>query len=284
MNNAFASYHAAVATVFFASALVFTMASMNPACVGMAFVGSLACSVVLRGWHATAGTLRWLLPLWLVVACINSLYSSSQAGTVMSLGPLTFGLESLCYGTTAGAMISAVVLWFACAGECITGDSAVGIVAAAMPTVALMISQVLRLVPQMLRRGRDVLDVQESCRAGTESRTEGLCNRARVVSVLVGWSMEDGAIRAQSMRARGFGRPGVRTRYRRRRFRASDFAMAVAIGLVGLAACVAAGFVGSQFQYYPAIDAQGSWWACIPGLVLVVIPLLLALKGRLVWR
>lgn len=284
MDNAFAPYHTAVATVFFASALVFTMASMNPACVGLAFIGALACSIVLRGRHATAGTLRWLLPLWLVVACINGFYSSSQAGTVVSLGPLTFGLESLCYGTTAGAMISAVVLWFACAGECITGDSAVGIIASAMPTVALMISQVLRLVPQVLRRGRDILDVQESCRVGDGSRGEALRDRARVVSVLVGWSMEDGAIRAQSMRARGFGRAGSRTRYRRRRFRASDLATTVVIGVIGLAACAAAGSVGSQFQFYPAVDAQGSLWACVPGMVLVAIPLLLTLKGRLAWR
>lgn len=284
MENAFAPYHAAVPVVFFTSALVFTMVSMNPACVGMALVGALACSLAVRGRRATAGTLCWLVPLWLVIAVINGLYSSSQAGTTMVLGPFTFGLESLCYGTTAGAMISAVVLWFAAAGACISGDAAIGVVAAAMPTVALMVSQILRLVPQMLRRGGDVLAVQDACRVGAGSRMESLRDRARVVSVLVGWSMEDGAIRAQSMRARGFGGPGVRTRYRRRRLRAADVAMALAIGAVGLAACIVAGFVGSQFQFYPAVDAQGSWWACAPGAVLVAIPLFLYIRGRVAWR
>ena len=91
MDNSFTQYHAAVAIVFFACALVFTMASMNPACVGLAFVGSLVCSIMVRGWSATVGTLRWMVPLWLVIAAINSLYSSSQAGTVASFGPLTFG-------------------------------------------------------------------------------------------------------------------------------------------------------------------------------------------------
>lgn len=284
MDNAFSPYHSGVAVVFFAFALVFTMASMNPACVGLAFMGSVVCSLTVRGGQATARTLGWVLPLWLVIAAINSMYSSSQAGTVAALGPLTFGLESLCYGTTAGAMIAAMVLWFATAGECVSSDSAQSIVAAAMPTIALMISQVLRLVPQMIRRGRDVLDVQDACRIGNGSRGEGLRNRARVVSVLVGWSMEDGAIRAQSMRARGFGGPTARTRYHHRRFRASDLALVVVIGAIGITACAAAGTVGAQFQFYPAVDPQGSWGACLPGIALMLIPPLLEIRSRLLWR
>ena len=284
MDNAFSPYHTAVAAIFFASALVFTMVSMNPACVGLAFAGALACSLVMRGRAATGATLGWLVPLWLVIACINGFYSSSQAGTAFAVGPFTFGLESLCYGTTAGAMISAMVLWFASAGECISGDSAIGLLAKPMPTVALMISQVLRLVPQMLRRGRDVLDVQESCRVGDLTRWQGVRDRIRVVSVLVGWSMEDGAIRAESMNARGYGSASARTRYRRRRFKVSDGIMAIVIGVIGVIACVAAGGVGSQFQFYPAIDAQGSWWSCVPGIFLVCIPLALEARSRVLWR
>ena len=181
-------------------------------------------------------------------------------------------------------MISAMVLWFAAAGDCISGDSAIGLVSAAMPNVALMISQVLRLVPQMLRRGRDVLDVQAACRVGRGSRAEAMRDRARVVSVLVGWSMEDGAIRAQSMRARGFGGQGARTRYRPRRFKASDFALMLVIGAIGITACATAGFVGSQFQFYPAIAPAESWWACLPGLALVAIPPILEIRSRLLWR
>lgn len=283
-ENAFSPYHAAVAAVFFACALVFTMVSMNPACVAVALVGALACSLLVRGGRETLSVLRWLVPFWLVIAAINSGYSSSQAGTLLAVGPFTVGLESFCYGLTAGAMMSAVVLWFAAAGECLSADAAIGLMAGAMPTVSLMISQVMRLVPQMLRRGGDVLAVQGACREGRLPWREALRDRIRAVSVLVGWSMEDGAIRSESMRARAYGVPGARTRYRTRRFRASDMAAVCAIGAVGAVACVAAGMVGSLFQFYPFVDAGDSCWAALPGACLVLVPVVLWARSVLLWR
>lgn len=284
VENAFEPYHTAVPAVFFGCALVFTMMSMNPVCVGVAFSGALTCSLLMCGAEATLAMLRWLVPFWLVVAIINSGYSSSQAASIVQMGMLRLGFESFCFGLTAGAMISAVVLWFAAAGACISSDSALGFMAGAIPTVSLMISQVMRLVPQMLRRGGEVLAVQSACCNGEVSWREALHDRIRVVSVLVGWSMEDGAVRAESMRARAYGCPARRTRYRTRRLRMSDVMLSLVIGAVGIAACEAAGFVGSQFQFYPLIDAQGSCWAAIPGLVLVLAPVLLTARSAMLWR
>lgn len=283
-DNVFAPYHATVAVVFFTCALVFTMVSMNPACVAVSLAGSLLCSGITRGWRTTGRTLLWILPLWAVIAVINGFYSSSQAATTFVVGPFTFALQSFCYGLCAGGMITAVIMWFACAGEALSTDESMGIMARFAPNVALMTSQVLQLVPQMLRRGREVVEVQNACAPEGSGNKAALQSGARALTVLVGWAMEDGAVRDESMRSRDFGQAKRRTRYRYRRMRADDLVVIAIVGTVGVLACFVAASIGSLFQFYPLIVAGDSWWACLPGAVLMLAPAALQARSVIAWR
>lgn len=285
-GNAFASYHAAVAVAFFACALVFTMISMNPACIAVSLAGSLACLALLQGWRRAMALLLGLAPLWLLVALVNGVLSAGQAEEALSLGPVGFALPSFLFGLSAGGMLVAVMIWCACAGSALSIDALRSPLARFAPNLALMLAQVLQLVPQMLRRGRTVAEAQRaslqgSDQGGKRGRWRGAL---RVTSVLVGWSMEDGAIRDESMRARGFGAQRARSCYRQRRLRADDVVLLALIGTVGAIACIAAGSTGALFQFYPVVSAKGSLGACLPGAVLMLLPASLYVREALLWR
>ncbi|MBQ6394721.1 MAG: hypothetical protein IJH87_00030, partial [Atopobiaceae bacterium] len=239
-GKVFAPYHPAVAVLFFCAAVVFTMLAINPACAAASLIGAIACSLLIRGCRATRDTLLQLLPFWLLVALINAFYSSSQARTAWELGPLRFGFESLAFGTCAGAMLCAVVLWLASASESLSSDAALSLASGGMPVISLMLSQVMRLVPTMLSRGRDILDTQAVALGSSPDPRGSL----RAASALMGWSMEEGAIRTASMRARGYG-TGVRSSYRTRGFDADDIVLLIAVCVIGAAACCCAALVGS---------------------------------------
>ena len=52
MDNVFSTYHPAVAFVFLACVIVFSMAAMHPVYVVISFIGAFIMSCVTRGFQA----------------------------------------------------------------------------------------------------------------------------------------------------------------------------------------------------------------------------------------
>ena len=73
-----------------------------------------------------------------------------------------------------------------------------------LPIVSLMVSQVMRLVPQFVARGRGIAAAQDAVSAAApQTKRQQTAGRLRIVSVLMGWGMEDGIERSDAMRAQG---------------------------------------------------------------------------------
>ena len=62
MDNVFSTYHPAVAFVFLACVIVFSMAAMHPVYVVISFIGAFIMSCVTRGFKPTARSLTWIVP------------------------------------------------------------------------------------------------------------------------------------------------------------------------------------------------------------------------------
>ena len=96
------------------------------------------------------------------------------------------------FGACMGAMLSCVLLWFSNASRALSSDKVMALFGNAAPTIGLMLSMAMRLVPQFMRRGAAVGDVQRACTsAGAAGPREGARSRLRLTSVLMGWDMED---------------------------------------------------------------------------------------------
>ncbi|MCL2024578.1 MAG: energy-coupling factor transporter transmembrane protein EcfT [Coriobacteriia bacterium] len=226
----FDAVHPTVLFGSFAAVIVLTMATMNLLLLLVSFAGALALSVWVRGWRATGTTLVWQIPLVVLCAVINPLFASTGSIELFRIGTKAIYLESVVTGAATGLMLVSIMLWFSLASQILTSDKILTIIGKRMPTMGLIISMTLRLVPRLVERGRHI---DSAVRATTviTPRTiiERIAARLRIVSVLMGWSMEDSLETADAMRARGWGAVPYRTSYRPYRFRIFDAAIGIAI-------------------------------------------------------
>ena len=284
-RNPFATYHPAVAFVFLACAIVVSMAALQPVFVALSFLGALACSVVCRGARATAGSFVWLVPLWLVVAIANPLFSASGSTEILRIGVRAVYVESLVYGACSGGMLASVFLWFSSYAACMNSANTMALFGNVLPIVSLMVSQVMRLVPQFVARGRGIAAAQDAVSAAApQTKRQQTAGRLRIVSVLMGWGMEDGIERSDAMRARGYDCGARRTTYKRYRFGRADASVLAAIVVLAAIAGACAAAVCLRFSFYPTLSGWGAWWAYLPYALLMAVPSALRFKEWLLWR
>lgn len=283
--TAFDSFHPVVVLVFFATMLIFSMAVMQPVYLVLSLLGSLSYSLFVRGWRATVHTVAWQLPLVVVLALANPLFSASGSTEVFRLGVRAFYLESFIYGACMGIMLAAVLLWFSNASRILSVDKVMALFGNVAPTVGLMISMVSRLIPKFLQRGTAIGDVQRACSAAQSTGlSEGMSARMRMTSTLMGWGMEDSLDTADAMRSRGWGAAERRTTYQRWRFRLRD---SVALGVLGALVVpnvVLATVAASQFHFYPTLSPLVLWWGYGVFALLAFAPCFLEAKERVRWR
>ena len=285
MRNPFRTYHPAVAFVYTACAIAFSMAVMQPVFVALSLMGAIACSCVTRGARRTMRTLAGVAALALVVAAANLVFVASGSTELFRVGARAFYVESLVYGICSGGMLASVLLWFASYAACMDSDASMAMLGNAAPTVTLMVSQVMRLVPQFVSRGRGIVASQDAV-TSAEARTkrQAASDRLRAVSVLAGWGMEDGLVRGDAMRARGYGCGVRRTAYRRHRIRRVDAAALVVVGVLAAVSVPCAWAAVSEFTFYPVLGGFASLGAYLSYALLMAFAPALAFKEWLQWR
>lgn len=214
---AFSMSHPAVPALYIVLTLGLTMFSMQPVLIALSLAGGLAYGFATRGAARTLGALRWQLPVILIVAVLNPLFSASGSTELFRIGMRAVYLESMVYGLCMGGLFVASVLWFEAAASMLEYDKVLALLGNAAPVIALMISMCMRLIPQFLRRGRTVLAVQDAIDVPGRAPADPVRSRLRASSVLMGWGMEDSLERADAMRSRGWGAATRRTTYARYR-------------------------------------------------------------------
>ena len=289
--------HPAVALAYCGMSLVLAMCAMHPVYLLLCLLGALAWRVCLMGARSALAPLAWQLPLALVVAVANAVFVSSGSTVVLRVGVRAFYLEALLYGLCQGLMLVDVLTCFANASEVLTADKVMALLGGSMPTVALMLSMTMRLVPRFSRRASQVQDAARACTAaggttepgagrGTRRRARRclLDQRLRLSTVLLGWGLEDSLETADSMRARGWGAAPVRTSYRRQRFRATDALALALVALLSVASALSAWAACVSFSFYPQAQGLAPWFSYAPYVAFLLLPLALHLKEVHTWR
>lgn len=278
-RSVFTGYHPAVALVWFGGVLLFTMFCRDPACLAVSFL----CAAVLRLYLGAEGIrVRYLLAAALLTAAVNPLFNR-RGDTVLFLLPWGWEvtLESAAYGLTSGLLLAAALLWFSCWERIFPADEFLSLSARRAPALSLTLSMALRSVPRAVSRFREVLELRRMFSAGLEGGplSRRMKNAGTVLRAVTAWTLEDGAVTADSMNARGYGLPG-RTAYSTRRFTLRDgVALAVSGGLLAfLLWGVAAGGFSAEFWPRIALRPVSPPWVFLRGgwLLLCLLPLLLA--------
>ncbi len=256
-KDAFSDYHPAVNALYFALVLLFSMCFMHPACLAVSLLAALLYSWRQRGGKALRFSLFFLLPGMLLAALLNPLFNHEGATLLAYLptgNPLT--LESLAYGLAAAVMLGAVVTWFTCYSQVMTGDKFVYLFGRLAPVLSLILAMALRFVPRLVEQARAIALARRGMRPAASGKKPGPLVRIRtslaLLSILISWSLEGALQTADSKNSRGYGLPG-RTAFSLFRLESRDrWALA---WLPGLALYLLAAWRsgGLYWRYFPTL-------------------------------
>lgn len=255
--DSFSGYHPLVNLMYFIFTIGYALAFNHPVCLGMSFIGVVSYSVLIGGRQALKTGLKYMVPIIVLTAVLNPAFSH-QGITILAYlptgNPLT--LESILYGIAAALMLVTVICWFSCFNRIISSDKMVYLFGKVAPVLSLILSMVLRFIPDIAGQFGKAYRAQKAAGYMPEGKYfVKLKVGCHVLSAVVTWALERALITADSMRSRGYGLPG-RTAYALFRFKKSDamvLAMIIVCGIYILIGSVCGGF---SFIYYPYIKGQ----------------------------
>lgn len=287
--TAFDAQHPSIALAYFGAVLVLAMAAPHPLLLAISFAAALLCGVWLRGGGRIAKSSAWQLPLIAIIVAVNPLFSSTGTTELFRIGTQAVYAEGYANAATMALLLVCVMQWFSNADAVLGSDKVMGVLGRVLPTVGLILSMVIRLIPRFVRRGRTINEALGACIAARSENTPNNSKRPRrarfsdqlrTVTTLMGWSMEDSLEAADSMRCRGWGATRKRTTFHRQRFRTRDGALLAVLALFAAAAAVVAWQLMQGFGFFPALHGTlASPLACAT-IPLLCFPFVLELLGK----
>ena len=247
--DAFGTYHPALGLAFFVSAIVLGMFVRNPAFLAATVVFSGLYYVVLAGVRSVR-MLVGMAVLGVAVTVLNPLFNTAGNVVLFTYFDRPYTLEALAFGAQTAALLVGMLLWFSCYNIVMSSDKFTYLFGRMAPSVTLVFTMVLRLVPTY-RRKIDELAAARSGIGRSPARgtlSERVGRASALLSALASWALEGGVLTADSMRSRGFGQ-AKRTAYARYRFTVRDgVLLACMAALVAVsAATIASGCADATF-------------------------------------
>ncbi|MHB8124719.1 MAG: energy-coupling factor transporter transmembrane component T [Desulfitobacteriaceae bacterium] len=289
MVKVFFATHPIVSFTFFALIIIFTILFQHPVFVGVSLTAALFFSWLLSGGQGIKFSVIFCLPMFLLIALANPLFNHRGKTVLFFLSDNPITLEAVFFGLCAAASLVAVVLWFSCYSKVITSDKFLYLFAGLAPTVALLITMTLRMIPKLKVQLQAVLSVQQAI--GMDVRTGNVIQRLqrsmRVISTLLSWSMEDGMETADSMKARGYGLR-KRTTFSLFKFdRRDGLILSIELCLAGI--CLTGFLLGyGTMRFYPSVAPLKT---SVPALslytvfcLLAFLPVLIELRENIKWH
>lgn len=288
-SAAFYRAHPLLNFSFFAFVIGVTMFSMHPAFLAASFLGGWAYSIVLQGKKALRFNCAVLFPIIILTTLLNALHVHNGVTVLFYLNDNRITLEALVYGLASAVMLTSVLIWFRCFSVIMTADKFIYLFGRVAPVLALTLSMILRYIPLLQARFRQIADGQRCMGRGCkgESWLARLRQFGKEVSILIAWSLEASIESADSMEARGYGLHG-RTSFHLFRFAGGEKRLLALILVLGGIAAVVCARGKTSIYYYPAIIlpalSAGQILALTAFAVLMLLPAILDLREMRQWN
>lgn len=283
----FGTLHPAVSMCYFVCVIGLTLACPHVVTVLLSLLGGAMFNLALRGGKAFGRTMRFVLPMFLIVCIGNPLVNHRGVTMLFLLFDQWITLEAIVYGVVTACSLAAVILWFGCYQEVMTSDKFLYLFGKIAPATALLITSALRFIPQMQQNAAQIKESRAMLQDNSPRLFQKLAHAVQNLSALLGMSMENAVETADSMKARGFG-ARRRTTFHLFHFDARD-ARTLALMLTLFGICVVARCYGHGYmEYYPRITAltmgASSMTMFILFAALMLLPSILEAKEAVVWR
>lgn len=287
-EDAFSRCHPAVNFVFFLGAVGFGAVIQHPAYLAAGTVLGSSYCLLLTGRKGMKMLLA-LLPLFLVMTAVNPLFNTYGATVLFYVFGRPYTLEALFYGAAVSAVFAVMLIWFSCCGAVLTSDKFTSLFGNLIPALSLLLVMVLRMIPNLMRKARQLADARKSIGKGSADNAtnkEKISDGMTILSALTDWALEGGVITGDSMRSRGYG-SARRTSFVIYRMTGTDaFLMAVQWALI--LAVLATGLAGgTKATYTPELSVAPVSGMYVPGFaaycLYLSIPTVLHIKEAVQW-
>ncbi|MDQ0480837.1 energy-coupling factor transporter transmembrane component T [Hathewaya limosa] len=289
MNSVFSDYHPIVSFSYFTIIIIFTMIFKHPIFIGISLISAIVYALILNGKKALKLNILFGLPMFIMIAIANPIFSHKGATILFYLRGNPITLESIMYGIISASMMLSIIMWFNVYNVIITSDKLIYIFGRIMPSIALMISMTLRLIPKLVHQTKVITETQRTvgldCNSGKLMVKVKSC--MRVLSILVTWALEDAVQTADSMKARGYGY-GKRTTFTIFKFTKQDGIMLSFIILVVIICFIGYGVGIGNLRFYPTMARikfdKLSILMYIAFLIINSLPIFLELREEIKWK
>jgi len=287
-SGEFAQYHPLVNFIFFLFTIGITMFSIDPVFLVVTLIASWVWSILLGGKKAIKFNLIMTVPVILVMAIINTLFTHNGATVLFYLNYNRITLEAFLFGIAGAVMISSVIIWFTCFNKVMTSDKFIYLFGKTAPVLGLTLSMIFRFIPLLKSRYNEISMGQRCMGRHVE---KGFFAKGRQlikeVSILISWSLEASIETSDSMEARGYGLPH-RSSFHLFKFTGRDKKLMAYILITGLVAAIGCALGKTTIYYYPVVMLGG--WDLLKVLTLVsytmllVAPLVIDILGEKKWQ
>ena len=291
--DTFCGYHPIIEALFFAFVMSITMLVMHPALTIISFWAALTYMLLLIGKKAVKMLLFMVLPMLVIVACLNPLFNHEGVTVLTYMGYNPITLESVLYGIVSAFMLSALMLWFSCLNKVIESDKLMYLLGRIVPSLSIVVTMALRFVPEFTRQIKRIDEAQRVIGMGIYNGS--IIMRARygmhILSIMVTYALENAIITADSMKARGFG-VRKRTHYSMYRFELRDgvVGLFIAFAMLFMAIGISSGWI--SFRFFPSFSVNSLTFvssicyavfcvmALLPSIMRLISQLLLQLLNK----
>ncbi len=270
--------------VYYLCVLGIIMFSMNPLLIGIALLTSVLSAVI--GGTADKKAHLFSLAVFLIAALLNPIFVHKGATPLFFFNDNPITLEATVYGLCAAGMLTAALYRLRDLSRVMTSDRVLYLFGRFSPQIALLLSMAIRYTALLRVRWRRICDSQRALGLFDDGNLiDAVRGRARVLSILITWTLENGIVTAESMESRGYG-TGRRTSFAV--YRVHKYDVIVMLICFLLTALSAVGVYYSKAVFYPALtmDLLNPWGitAAAGFTVLSVLPLIINGKEAIRWR
>ena len=312
MTDEFSRYHPVVNLIFYLLVLGTTMFQMS---VGLVFISLFSAVVYYFMLKKTEGLKYCTVVVGIIIvsAIINPLFSH-KGGTLLFYlftgNPVT--LESIIYGLISAIIIGAMLLWFSTFNQVMGVERILGAIGKVLPNVSLLITMIMRFIPQYTRHQRKVSMVnkvnkrnygekinllnrektekenviearkRQKKKNGIDKRIDSIKEGSRTFSITTTWALENSIYTADSMKARGFG-TGRRTNYSNYKFQKRDYLLMGWLVILWLVVVFSLEREKVYTYYYPFIQVKNNVVVYLIYGLLCLTPVLINVKEEIRW-
>ena len=252
--------HPAVGFFYIAAVLVITMITMNPYLLAISCITSIIVMGYLKGLSELRKNIVPDISVIIFTVGIQPVFSGSGKTVLYYVNDRAVYLEGYIYGLVIAMLLITVFNWCTVMRILMDSEKWMYLIGRLSPTLAMMITMILRFIPLMRQRYRVIHEGQvgmgrynnlyskkKNVLYAFMGFIEKIRHRIKEISILISWSLENSIETSDSMESRGYGLKG-RTSYHRYILKKTDIIQMILIA--GAFAYVLVPVLLRQFMAY----------------------------------